>query len=253
MTSRFCASLSILLGFVSLLVTADVHAQSDESEPAEFTEGTTVRHKLLYRSTRFEVSPLVGMTLGDAYLHNGVAGLNLVYHLTNEIGIGISGGYGLLHPETNLTANMKSRLQASDQDQLDDLTLSYVQWMAGIEFLYVPIFGKLSLMNDVTAHYDIHLIGGFTMVGRSACSVGDCPGGDSGTDPTLSGVAPAGTIGAGLRLFVSKAYAVHVQVRNHLYSRAEISTGNADPQFANNVFMSLGFSFFLPQGIDISR
>jgi outer membrane beta-barrel protein len=253
MTRRFCVWFSILVGFVGLLSTSEVRAQNDEPEEAEFTEGATVRHKLLYRSTRFEVSPLFGMTLGDAYLHNGIAGLNLAYYLTNEIGIGISGGYGVLHPRTNLASNMEARLEASDPEQLDELTLSYVQWMAGIEFLYVPAFGKFSLMNNLIAQYDVHLIGGFTMVGRSACSAAECPSGSSGADPALSGATPAGTIGIGLRLFFEEAYAVHLQLRNHLYSRAEISAGDADPQFTNNVFLSLGFSFFLPQDVEISR
>ncbi len=236
---------------------AEAEAEAERKE-GSFTSGPSVRRKVLYRSTRLEVAPMIGTTTSSSYMRDVVGGVNINYYLTNAIGVGLIGGYAPLHLETDLANNVKNSLNENDPERLEDLRLAYLQWFAGIEFKFVPIFGKFSLMNKSTAHYDLHLMGGMTFMGRGVCdasNVNDSCGSNpvSGETNFESGLTPAGSLGAGLRLFLGDAYAVNLQARTHLYRRAEAGTGNPNPEFSSNTFVNLGFSFFFPQSVKISR
>jgi len=116
-------------------------------------------------------------------------------------------------------------------------------------------------MNDTTFQYDLHLMGGLTMVGRGVCKAGGVDSAcaanpvEEETSNFNDGANPAGTIGVGFRLFVGEAYALNFQVRDYLYRRALVGTsdGEPEPEFANNLLVNLGFSFFFPQSVKISR
>jgi len=253
---------------VALLVmfgAPDLWAQGDgDGEQTALEAGDTVRRKVLYRSSRFELTPGIGVTTGDSYLRNAVVGLNASYHLTNAIGIGLTGGYSPLHPETQLAQNVKTSLDQNNSTTLERLTFSYLQWFAGFELKYAPIFGKFSMMNDTSLNYDIHLLAGAAMMGIAACSASNpdeacaATGETSEMDDSLAQLRPAGTIGAGFRIFLGDAYALNLQIRDHLYQRAQLSTddnnnGASNADFSSNVYLSLGFSIFFPQTVRISR
>lgn len=250
------------VALLMIFTAPDVWAQDDgeeEEQQAALKSGKSVRRKLLYRSTRFELSPGIGVTSGDTYLRNAVAGLNASYYLTNAIGLGLVGGYSPLHPETSLANNVKESLDQNAPSTLEELTFSYLQWFAGFELKYVPIFGKFSFMNDASLSYDMHLVAGASLMGVEACSASDpdtacaANGASDAMDESLSEIRPAGTIGLGFRVFFSDAYALNLQVRDHLYQRAQVSTGDAEADFSSNVYLSLGFSMFFPQTVKISR
>lgn len=253
---RFFAA--ICVGLFVATGTPDAWAQDDkEDEETALESGPSVRRKLMFRSTRFEAAPMIGITAGDAYMRNPAAGLNLSYYLTNSIGLGVSGGYSPFHFETDLAKNVKASLDENAPSELDSLQFSFVQWFAGLEFKVVPLFGKFSLLNNTSLNYDIHLVGGLTVLQRVGCDaseVGSNCSQSALSDSSLTEISPAGTIGGGFRLFLGDAYALTLQIRDHLYRRAESTTsGSADPEFSSNVFMSLGFSLFFPQSVKISR
>ncbi len=238
--SRFL--LIVVAAMATLTISSSAFAQ-DDRETARDT-GPVVRHQLLYRSTRLEVAPLAGMTVNDAYMRNAILGASLSYHLTNSIGLNVVGGYGVTQFGTDLRDNLENRL-----GDVDDISYSYVQALVGAELTYAPIIGKFSIFNGAITDFDIHLIGGFGFVFEAAEAAAE--GGE--VDPELEGLRPAPTLGIGTRFFLSDGMAATLQVRDYLYSRSEISTLTADPEFKNNVMVTLGLSFFLPQEVKISR
>ena len=227
---------------------ADAVAQDDEAVAETSREsGPIVRRKLLYRSTRTEIAPVVGMTLADAFLRNGLVGLNLGYHLTNEFSFGVTAGYGVLQMETNLYENMQQTLEGDPR--LDDISLSYIQWLASLEFSYVPIFGKFSIADSLISNYDIHLLIGPVFVGEQVVAAAE--GGE--TDDALAGLRPGLNAGIGMRFFMSDGFSLNLQVRDLIYSRAEVSAQTGDPELSNTVLVSLSGSFFFPGEVKISR
>ncbi|MFB6262963.1 MAG: outer membrane beta-barrel domain-containing protein [Bradymonadaceae bacterium] len=251
--------LSMLAGIVVAVSLAIPTAASAADQESPLAGEQSVRRKLLYRSTRFEVAPMFGITMGDAYLRDGVVGATGTYWLTNEIGLTLTAGYGLFHAETDLAKNTKKKLEERAPDKLEDMGFAFTNWLAGLEFAYVPIFGKVTVMNSAILQYDFHLMGGFTLVGRGACKANE-PGTPCGQKRSsdagggsLGGIRPAGTIGLGFRTFFAERYAVKLQLRDHLYRRAEVSTGKDATSFSNNFMMTLGVSFFFPKEVKISR
>ncbi len=225
-------------------------AEASDSDENVFEEGPIVRRKLLYRSTRFEVAPYIGGTLNDGFRRNMLAGANFSYHLTNEFGLGATFGYGLLQLDTSLSDNITSTLQANGQNGLlNSVSYSYIQWAADLGLSYVPAFGKFTLFGSTTFNWDLHLVGGVSLVSESAEAAVD--GGS--VDEALQGLRPGGLFQVGVRLFVSDMISINVEAKNLLYSRAEISSGTANPEFQNTVLMTAGIGIFLPGEVKVSR
>ena len=241
-----CAAVCAL-GGVAAPVEAAAQALPEEKVKVSPLEsgGPIVRRKLLYRSTRLEVMPYFGGTITDAYAQNLFVGANAAFHLTNEVSIGLNGGFGIAHPETSLSTST-----GQFESSIELLSYSKIDWLVDLEGQWVPIFGKFSLMDSVILNYDIHLIGGVGFVGQSAFSAvtGDAVENSEIGQPTVAGVA-----GAGLRLFVNDMFAVSFDVRDYIFARGEVSSGSADLRTANNVMMSLGVSIFLPGQVKVSR
>lgn len=238
--------LAVVAAMTVLAPSVDAFAEKDE---AITDSGPLVRRKLLYRSTRVEISPTATMTLNDAFRRNIIAGAGLAYHLTNEFGIGVSGGYGVLHPETDLAQNVTTTLEAANPEALNGMSFAQIQWFADFTLSYVPIFGKFSLFKSVTVPYDIHLNGGLTIVNESAE-----PAVEGGAvDAEIEGIRPGGVVGGGARLFLSDMLSLNLDLRTLFITRAAVSTGSANAELKPTVMAMVGVSIFLPGTVKISR
>jgi outer membrane beta-barrel protein len=242
--------IAVFVAVCTVSVAGPVAAQDgeDDTESARET-GPIVRHKLLYRSTRVELTPALGMTVNDAFLRNATVGAQVAYHLTNEFGIAFNGAFSPFQLKTDLYNNVQAELEGETDSRYEDTSFSYIQWLAGLEVQYVPIFGKFSLSQSLISNYDIHLILGIAAVGQNAQPAVE----GEDTDPQLSGISPSPMFGLGFRLFTSDALSITVQARDYLYSRAVVSTGTADADLKNNIFVTVGASFFFPGEVKISR
>lgn len=231
-----------------VLAPAPGHADDGASE-APLADEPSVRRKLLYRATRFEIRPSVGMTLGEPYLNNAVTGLNLSYYITNGLGLGVSGSWSPLQWKSSLAKNTESTLEDENPQRLEDLAYSYPQFTASFEFKFVPVFGKFTVMNETDFAYDLHLVAGVSAIKQS--SEPATSGGAGGNE--LSGLEPAGTVGLGFRMFTSDSIAVSLQVRDHLYSTASAGGAVTDRTLQSNFRITAGVSFFAPTTVKISR
>jgi outer membrane beta-barrel protein len=231
-----------VLGLLTLLAPVTAFAEED----AAVSGGDIVRRKLLYRSTRFEVAPQVNFTVADSFRRNVMAGVGLSYHLTNEWSFAASGNFGVLQLETDLSENLAATLSPS---QIDDVSYSYIQWQADVGLSYVPIFGKFSVLSSTSMAYDFHITGGFSAVNEAAEAAVD----GGAVDDAIAGFRPGGFLQFGVRLFVSDMMSVNFDMKNLMYTRAELSRGSADSEFQNTVMLGAGVSFFFPGEVKISR
>lgn len=236
--------IAVIGALTALAPTGEVYAQDE----AVSDSGPIVRRKLLYRSTRVEVTPMAMMTLNDAFRRNIIGGAQIAYHLTNEFGIGISGGYGILHPETDLSKNISATLEQSNPATLDTISYSQIQWFVDFTLGYVPIYGKFSIFKSATVPYDIHLTGGLTLVNEQGVAAGA-----GEVDSEIEGIRPGGVVGGGARLFLSDMLSLNLDLRTMLITRALVSRGTANAELSPTVMAQLGLSIFLPGTVKISR
>lgn len=220
-----------------------VFAQDDVS--AEET-GPIVRRKLLYRSTRLELAPLATFTVNDPFRRNIAFGLGVNYHLTNEISLGVSFAYSLLHLNTDLSNNMETVLKEAD---LKKISLVENVFSGDAGFFYAPIFGKFTLFKSTTTNYDLHLGAGFSLVNENVYS----PAKGGVVDKTLVGIRPGGFVSLGTRLFLTDMFSLNIDWKNRFYNRAVISTNTADPELSWVPEVAIGIGIFLPGTVKISR
>ena len=244
-----------------MVPSAQADAQELELEPesleGEEPEGIlvdepAVRRKLLLRSTRLEVAPQVAFTLNDAFTQSMLAGATVYYHLTNELAIGVTGGYSVLQFDTDLRENVIAALEgARDTDVLQSLTFSYVEWIAEPELSYVPMFGKFAFIGGATVNWDLHLNVGVGFIQRAAVN----PTAGGIVAPNLSGLSIGPAIGLGARFFLGDMFSINLDVRDYIYSRAEVSdgVGSISDDLHNNLVAGISIGIFIPGEVKISR
>lgn len=211
---------------------------------ASFEEGPPVRRKLLYRSSRFELMPQVGFTLNDTYKRNLLVGADASFYLTNEFGLGVSVGYGAVALNTDLLDQIEGTIGSDVQQGLSYAT---TQLLVDGHVSYVPIFGKFAIARTVV-DYDIHLIGGF----GGAIIAAD---GNNAAHAAFTGFKPGPVVGGGARMFLADSIALTVDLKDYIYSTADVQEGPAAPQseLRGNLVFMLGASFFFPGDVPVSR
>ena len=219
-----------------------------EEEIASLTTGPIVRRQLLHRSGRFEVQPMAAFTLNDPFIRNTLPGISGTFFLNNVFGLGATFNFGVLHLDTNLRQNLEETLgEAGVQSR--NLTYSKIGWTLDAGLVYVPLFGKFSVMNSFFTHYDLHLMGGMAMISETAEAARETIVADDG----LSGVRPGGMVGVGLRFFLGDMVSLNFQMRNYIATRAKVSSGAASAQLGNTVLLSAGVGIYFPGEVRISR
>lgn len=231
---------------LALVVLAPSTAMAEDDATSD---GPIVRRKVLYRSTRFEVAPQIGLTFNDAFRRNYTAGAALQYHLTNEFGIGLSGGFGVIHSNTDLSNNIGDTLAASNPAAANNISFSQINWLVDLTLSYVPIFGKFNIFQSITVPYDFHLQGGLAVVNEAGVALVE--GND--IDSEIEGIRPGGVIGGGVRLFLSDMLSLNVDLKTLLVTRAPVSSGSANAELKPTMFATVGLGIFLPGSVKISR
>lgn len=235
-------------GAEQVAMAQDMEVEVEDEDIASLEEGPIVRRRLLYRSGRMEIEPRVAFTTNDALLRNILPGLAFNYYLNNTFGVGASFGFGALQMDTSLKSSLEATLS---DDQLAETSYSRIGWAGDFSAVYVPLFGKFTIMNSLITHYDVHLFGGMSIINEVAESAAGDAGNDP--DPVLGGLRPGGMFGAGMRFFMNERLALNFQVRNNIFPRAQLSQGGAEPGLKNTVMMSVGVGIFLPGDVKISR
>ena len=226
-----------------------LEGEAQQDEIASLEQGPIVRRQMLHRASRLELEPRLAFTMNDAFIRNGLVGLSASYYLNDSVGFTASGGFGALGMDTSLRESFEAELEAENPEAAEETSYSRVGFLVDGGLVWVPAFGKMSLMQSVFSHYDFHLFGGMALINERVETAVD--GGEE--DSQLEGMRPAGMFGAGVRLFMSPKYSLNVQVRNYLFPRAEVSQQDVDPSLSNTVMLTVGLGIFSPGDVSISR
>lgn len=158
-----------------------------------------VRKKLELRKFRFQVTPVIGMSLSQPFVHMGYVGARLGTHFADWIGVRAGFMYGVVALDSKLLRAINENglpkgVPAGEIDQsvangpmcpaggppcrelaqgdnpaplLHDFQagLSRAQWQASIDAVFTPFGGKLGLFSALFTEYDIYVFGGLGLVG----------------------------------------------------------------------------------------
>jgi outer membrane beta-barrel protein len=246
----------------------------------------------IYRALRFQVQLHATMTLQDEYTRTVLPGGQLNFHLTDWLGIGIWGGYGI-GIDTALTDQIVDKGQTNSVNVLSlpnrnvfAQQIGRIKFIAAPQLTFIPLRGKLGLFEKLFVDTDFYVFGGVGIVGLEerkdvppskydmCFGTGNnlpqsiqCfePTASSGSRSTRVAIAP--TFGAGLSLFLADFVAMTIEWRGLPF--AWNTSGTDESGFAGGDFpdkaidskdwlphfnhmMTLGFAFYFPTKPKIS-
>lgn len=187
---------------------------------------------------RFELTPSVGVSLRDAFFTKYMAGAELTYHLTEDLGIGARVAYAkptvsgsaLICTNDGATRGCQSPTYA----QIDGRAPGQISLLGGLNLQWAPIYGKISLVSESFLHFDLYGLGGVELVQYAA------PNGSTGS---VKKMTAGGDLGLGARFFLNRWITVRTELGDVIYSEEVQGSGN---QLRNQLMFQLGVSFFFP-------
>ncbi len=159
-------------------------AQAKRKSPLEGKP--VVVRKLELRKLRVGITPFVGMSLSQPFVHKGYAGGKLHFDFTDWIGHKAMFAYAVINRDSNLPKGINdggsppgipaqtagtnpSNAPIRDPENrnnpaplLHDFQagLTRNDWLASLDVVFTPFSGKLGLFSGIFTEYDLYLFGG---------------------------------------------------------------------------------------------
>ncbi|MFY0569357.1 outer membrane beta-barrel domain-containing protein [Archangium lansingense] len=188
----------------------------------------SVQRKVYLKKGRFEVTPLVTLSVNDPYYTKLGGAVRGAFYLADTLAV--AGRFSVMQvlPEDDV------RIAKRTFDSR--IFFSVPQWSAMGNVEWSPLYGKVAFLNDIL-HFDAYLLGGLGVVNTRTSSVEVSPG-------VSRGPSFAADLGLGLR-FVARDYlAVNVALINTSYVDQPLNTSKGATQ--NLMTLNAGISFFFP-------
>jgi outer membrane beta-barrel protein len=184
-----------------------------------------VQRKGFLKRGRFEVAPLLSLSVNDAFYQKVGGGLRLAYSLEDSFALAVRGTY-----YTPVRADSVREGKQALQSQLLTSQL-YRSVMA--DGVWSPVYGKASFLADSIVHFDLYLAAGFGAVWSATSEA-----------PRSEGPHVAAEVGGGIRFYPREWLAFELGLMATFYPDQPVVSVPATIQ---NVFTAnVGVSFFFP-------
>ncbi len=199
------------------------------------------------RAKRLEINPYWSFTLNDQFVSHNGPGLSLNYYLTNVFAVGANFNlYSGLNQASDFNAQTRRAARVA-------VPLTEYDWSAGLNFTYVPVYGKFAGFSDFIFHYDLYVVGGLGLLSNRPIAVIDPDNRTFDSKVRLTIANP----GIGLRIFFNRWFAATAEVRDYIFldklENTAIQTSPDQPvdkygetKLTNHVQAQLGVSIFFP-------
>jgi outer membrane beta-barrel protein len=188
-----------------------------------------VQRKGFLKRGRFELTPILALSVNDAFYQKFGGGLRVAYNVADSFAIAARG----LYYEPLRTDNVRLG-KVAFQGQL--LT-SQLYGQAMIDGVWSPIYGKAAVLGSTIVHFDFFLHAGFGLV-WSATSV----------EPRNEGPHLATDLGGGVRFYPKEWMAFELGLSGTFYTDR---AAEGVPSVVQKIFVATtGVSFFWPFDFD---
>jgi outer membrane beta-barrel protein len=157
---------------------------AEAKKPGVLEGKPVVATPLLLRKFRFQISPQVGMSLNQPFIHKGFVGAGVRVDFTEWIGVRGHFNYGIIDVDSRLQKALLDGglpqgetgadptapdLPVRPNGELDNPApllhdfqagLTKLQWTSSIDLAFTPFAGKLGLFSSIFTEYDIYIFGG---------------------------------------------------------------------------------------------
>ncbi len=183
----------------------------------------SVQRKVYRKAGRFELTPLISVSVNDPFYSKLGASLRGAYYLADTLAIAGRATVMQVVPSDDVRT-AKSTFNSKIYN-------SVPEWSAMGDVEWSPLYGKVAFLNSIL-HFDGYLLAGAGVVRTETSSLPD------------RGLNPAADLGLGMR-FVAKDYiAVNVALINTSY--VDQPLGSSKGAIQNVMTLNAGISLFLP-------
>lgn len=201
----------------------------------------------LYRTAgRLELTLGGALSLNDAFYTKTFGSAKLTYHLTDfwAIGANVAGGVA---DASNSAVLCSSTTGCNDavEKQLWQVP-GKIRMIAGAEVAWTPVYGKLNVLAEQVAHFDVSIVAGPDAIFHDEVLSEQQAAALAGTGGTpASQTSFGGHFGVAARLFFSQWGALRLEVKDVVYG-VDVPNNASGTDVQNQLFAELGFSVFFP-------
>lgn len=190
-----------------------------------------VQKRLFAKDGRLEFTVFGGVIPNDPFLTYIPVGGRFNYYFIESLSVEVAGAYTGegVRIESDLATFLKNNPDIKANVDLLDKQI----WRANAAVVWSPFYGKMALANANLSHFDINLVAGLGVVQTESP-----PRHSSISTQTQTEIKPEGTLGAGLRFFMTESVTLRLDYRQGIFQK--IGGGVSKPSE-----LTLGLSFFL--------
>jgi outer membrane beta-barrel protein len=187
---------------------------------ASFSEVSVIQKRYMPKTERFQFFLGPAIVTNDPFFNTSGGELKFSYFLTETWGLELN-YFSLATSEKDSTKELRKI------NGISTVNLVYPKSYMGLDLVYVPVYGKMSWFNKKIIPFDLYFAAGY------------------GTTGTQAG-EKAGTVhlAAGQIFSITKAFALRWDFSWNFFSATGIDGSKSS---ANNLFLSVGASFFFPE------
>lgn len=183
--SRKFAPLMVASAAVALVALAPTSAHAKRKIKSGPLDGEpVVRKKIELRKLRANITPLIGISLSQPFVHMGYAGAKLGFDVTDWIGVRTGFQYGVVPVRSQLLKDLNEGLPVAVQDPMGravradgDLNspaplrhdfragLTQATWQGSFDVQFTPFAGKMGIFSGIFTEYDLYVFGGLGYMG----------------------------------------------------------------------------------------
>jgi len=233
-----------LAAALAVLVGAAVPPAAAAQSKADVFAGKIppVSGQLYRKAGRFEVTATGNLSLNDAFFTKYFGGVKIGYHVSESISAALHAAGGTsVQTGSAVVCSAVGGCVDADERKLRQVP-GRIRWLVGAEAAWSPVYGKLNVLSEQVAHFDLSLLAGPDLIAtdevlsKSAALSGASPG---------VVTSPGGHLGVGARVFLTQSIAVRLEVKDYLYA-VKVPNVGAGKDLQNQLFAELGLSLFLP-------
>ena len=178
----------------------------------------SVQRKAFLKKKRLELFPQFALDLNDPFFQHLIVGGALAYHFADAFALEVRGGAVFASLEQSAIRFVRQETGSLLENPPE------FRYHADVDFLWAPIFGKVSLLGEGIVHFDTYLTAGPGIFGT-----------DAGLNPSIN-------IGIGQRYFLTDWLVARIELRDYIF--LEKRNGEADLQ--NLLILGFAISGFFP-------
>lgn len=190
------------------------------SKLAPFSEISVLQKRFMPKTNRFQAFAGLSLVTNDAFFNTLGGNFKLGYFFTEQMGIEAS--YLALS-----TSEAKSTQELKEVQGVTTENLVYPKGYMGLDFMWVPIYGKLTYYNHRIINFDHYFSAGF-----------------GNTSIQSSQTVSSFHLGTGQIFALSKAFSLRWDFSWNFFDAKQLDLSTST---VNNLFLTVGASFFFPE------